>query len=1045
MLKSLIHALGLSASADTTPDMVVERRVCEFQRQIPPVNIAIAVSTGFAIFTVLPAPTFYFTAAYVIYLAFAAYQAYGWRRRDLPAMSLAEKRRLLSHTGGLATLQSCVCAIIGLALFDLSDPEHYIVVAAWAAICGIGGGMSLSADRRMARNVIVLCLVPLSIRMLFTGDMMLALIAAFVVIGGAISARLLSRHDRLIFEVCVEKEENLNAARRAKETLFGFMEMASDWAWETDADHRITYFSPQVRDLIGVDAADLMGRRISDVFGTSFYAGPPEERAAFLSALENRQDFRAHIRQIRDCDGNARTVATSMRHTFDERGVYQGVRGWTSDITERIEQRRKIEESSELLRQANERLEADVALRTVELRRRTDLLDEVIESMAEGIVVFGEDLIIETVNSKAAEMSGLPPSVWATGRNIGDVLDIGIRHGLYPYASRDAYFDDMRRELAATGYFTATRKQVDGKIISEKIRSRPGGGYVVTYSDITEMTARETALQTLNRDLIEAKDAAEAASRAKSAFLANMSHEIRTPMNGVVGMSSLLLDTELTARQRDMAQVIVNSGENLLTIINDILDFSKLDADKMKLVAEPFDLRAAAEDVVALLSLNAEKKGVEISLRCQPSLGERFVGDVGRLRQIITNLAGNAVKFTDQGHVLISIEGKRRGETADVVIAVEDTGCGIPGDKLDMIFEAFEQADNTSARRHDGAGLGLAITRKLVTAMNGEISAESAVGKGSRFVVRLPIVIDESAAFAPAAPHSLSGARALVVDDLEINRRILAEQLNSWGISAAAFADGPSAVAAAENAARTGAGFDLAILDQQMPGMDGHEVASILRRTPSTAATPLILLTSAGRKGDPEPETEALFDAYLVKPARASMLLDTIVSCLHARASEKAARTLDAMKRANNPEKTPSPAMKKLQVLVAEDNAVNQMVIASMLDKLGCEATIAANGREAVEFYERMPFAIVLMDISMPEMDGIEATAHIRQAQIKSGRRTPIVGVTAHALAEDRQRCADAGMDDYLPKPVKPDALRRILDRWTSTLDLDERRAASAG
>jgi PAS domain S-box-containing protein len=1044
MLKSLFHALGLSASADTTPDMVVERRICEFQRQIPPVNIAIAVSTGFAIFTVLPAPTLYFTAAYVIYLIFAAYQAYGWRRRDLAAMSIAEKRLLLNQTGALAIAQASVCAIVALALFELSDPRHYSVLTAWAAICGIGGAMSLSADRRMARNVIVLCLVPLSIRMVFTGDMMLTLIAAFVIIGGAISARLLARHDQVIREVCLEKEENLNAARRAKETLIGFMEMASDWAWETDAEHRITYISPQIRDLIGIEAVDLIGRKITDVFAANFYAGPSEDRAAFISALEARRNFRARIRQIRNVHGEARTIATSMRHCFDERGAYQGVRGWTSDISERIEQRRKIEESRELLRQANERLEADVALRTIELRRRTGLLDEVIESMAEGIVVFTDDFVIETVNSKASQMSGLPASAWSVGRNIGDILDIGIRHGLYPYSSREEYFNDMRSALGATGYFTATRKQVDGKIVSEKVRRRPGGGYVVTYSDITEMMAREADLQKLNRELVEAKNAAEAASRAKSSFLANMSHEIRTPMNGVVGMSSLLLDTDLTARQRDMVQVIVNSGENLLTIINDILDFSKLDADKMKLAVEPFDLRRAAEDVVALLSLSAEKKGVEISLRYQPSLGDHFVGDVGRLRQVITNLAGNAVKFTDHGHVLISVEGKRRGETADVVITVEDTGCGIPDDKLETIFEAFEQADNTSARRHDGAGLGLAITRKLVKAMNGEISAESAIGKGSRFTVRAALVIDESVSFTPATPQSLSGARALVVDDLEINRRILTEQLNSWGIDVAAFADGPGGLAAAEDAARAGAGFDFPVLDQQMPGMDGCELAAALRRSPPTAATPLILLTSAGRKGDPEPQTQALYDGYLVKPARASMLLDTIVSCLHARARDNAARTLDAMTRAVNSPRAPATDMEKLQALVAEDNAVNQMVIASMLDKLGYEATIAGNGREAVEFYGRMPFSVVLMDISMPEMDGIEATARIREIQGQTGRRTPIIGVTAHALAEDRQRCADAGMDDYLPKPVKPDALRRILERWRSTPDIDERRSVSA-
>lgn len=1045
MAPFLTKALGLSSSPATTPDLVVDRRVLEFKRQIGPVNIAIAITTGFVILAVHPNLFEYFAAAYLVYVAFATYQAREWRSYDVGKMSMAEKRALLEKTSLLAVGQSIVCAIVGIALFEMSTPQGHIILISWAVMCGVGGAMSLAADRRIARLVIILCLGPFALRLALSGDPTFVSMGSFMVLGGIVSAQLLSRHDMLIREVCAEKKENLSAARRAKETLFGFMEMASDWAWETDAEHRITYFSPKIRELLGVEASELIGRHISDIFTERFYAGPAWQRADLQAALRERRNVRNYTYEIRDANGAVRTIASSMRHNFSDDGVYLGLRGWTSDITERVEQRRKIEESRELLQHANARLEAEVAHRTLELRQRTELLDEVIESMADGIVVFDEQFIIETVNAKAAVMSGLPPAIWSVGRNIGDILDIGIKHKLYPYETREEYFEDMRRALDEAGYFTATRAQKDGRTIFEKIRRRPCGGYVVTYSDITELKARESALEALNRELTEAKEAAESASRAKSAFLANMSHEIRTPMNGVIGMSSLLLDTALNPRQREMAQVIVNSGENLLSIINDILDFSKLEAGKMTLAADAFDLRAAVEDVMALLSLTAQEKGVELMLRYQPSLGDKFVGDVGRVRQVVTNILGNAVKFTETGHILISVQGRRRGETADVEIAIEDTGCGIPEEKLDSIFEAFEQADNSSARRHDGTGLGLAITRKLVDAMSGTIAASSVVGKGSRFVIRIPLAVDQSAPAAIPSPDDLAGVRALIVDDIEVNRDILSEQLAAWGIEVHPFADATAAFAAAQSAAASGAGYDIAILDQQMPGVDGIELASKLRRNSATVALPLILLTSAGRKGRPEDVADALFDGYLVKPARSSMLLDTIVSCLRGRAIDKALTALQAIKSAAAPDAAPAPHYKMTaQVLVAEDNVVNQMVITSMLEKLGCEATIAANGREAVDFYGRMAFDIVLMDISMPEMDGVEATSHIRDAQRLNGVRVPIIGVTAHALAEDRQRCLDAGMDDYLAKPVKPEALRRVLERWTSTAGGERRVGAGA-
>ncbi len=1168
MRRLLKRAMEMAVGdGDHTPDMVVDRRVIEFKNQIPPVNIAIAASTAFIILAVHPSLLPLFAATYFVYVASAFLQAQRWRRLDPTALAINDKRALLSQSRILALGQSLTCAIIALALFEVSSPEQRVVLSGWVALCGFAGSLSLAADARISKRIILVCVMPFAARLFLEGGATLTSIAVLLTLASLTGVQLLSRHDAIIHELCGEKAENAASSAHARETLRAFMEMASDWAWETDAELRVVYMSPRMRDLLGRDAQAIIGRPLSEVFREEFYVDGETVRARIRNAIAERRNIKNLVYKIINHAGQVRTVSMSLRHHFADDGSYLGVRGWTSDISESVnaraeleaserrfqdfaesasdwlweadenlcysyfseradqvtglrhadflgakmgahrgdvstdEQRRHLdalsrreafkdevseltlpdgkslwiarsgkpyfdavgvfkgyrgvcrnvtaefrarleaEKGRELLKIANADLEAKVVQRTTELKERSELLSEVIESMADGLVVFNEDFVIEAANEKAIAISGLDPALWAVGRNMADVLSIGIRHRLYIHESVEEYADDMRQTLDDIGYFNVTRRQKDGKIVGEKIRRRPGGGYVATYTDITTAKQREQQLEDLTVELTEAKETAESANRAKSTFLANMSHEIRTPMNGVIGMASLMLDTALTSRQRDMVQVIVNSGENLLTIINDVLDFSKLEAGKMKLAAEPFDLRACIEDVIMLLNLRVQEKGLELMLRYQPTLGTRFIGDPGRIRQIVTNLIGNAVKFTEKGHVLVSVSGKRRGETADIELVVEDTGCGIPEDKLESVFHAFEQADSSAARRHDGTGLGLAITRKLVTAMGGEIFAKSAVGVGSSFHWRSSLVIDAAAPLAAASVADLAGVKTLVVDDLKVNRDILVEQLSAWGLAPVAFADAAAAFAAADDAARSGSPYDLAILDQQMPEMDGIMLAQRLRQNPATIATPLILLTSAGRKGKPAEEADALFDAYLVKPARASMLLDTIVACLQGRAIEVATRAADALCKPDAAAAISGEAA-SLNVLVAEDNVVNQMVIRSMLESLRCAVTLAGNGREAVDLYGRGVFAVVLMDISMPEMDGVEATALIRKIQSKSGDKTPIIGVTAHAMQEDRQRCIDAGMDDYLPKPVKPDLLRKMLERWAAP-QASQKRAAS--
>jgi PAS domain S-box-containing protein len=821
--------------------------------------------------------------------------------------------------------------------------------------------------------------------------------------------------------------------RQSEERQRGFAESAGDWGWEIDADLRYQYISERAEAITGFDHSKFIGNKV--VFAGE---GPTKAQwGAFKKAFQTRQSIDAFIHCVRREDGSPLWIERSAKPLYDENGEFTGYRGVACDVSERIFALEEAATARRQLEENNAKLEQTIQMRTGVIEAKSSLLKEVLESMAHGVVVMDQEFTIIDLNSKAWRTSGLPQKMWAPGLSITPVLEIGIRHGLYEFSSSEDYYTQCFKAIKSTGMFRVTRRQKDGTIIEEIIRPRPNGGFVSTYNDITAAQQREDELRELSEELLVSKDAAETANRTKSEFLANMSHEIRTPMNGVVGMASLLLDTKLTEKQASMASVIVSSGDALLKIINDILDFSRLEAGKFKLAAETFDLRESIEDVATLLALQVEKKGLEMMVRYDPDLGSAFVGDPGRIRQIITNLVGNAVKFTDEGHILLDVTGKRRGEIASVVISVTDTGCGIPEEQQKAVFEEFEQVDGSSARRYDGAGLGLAISRKMVEALGGEISLTSEHGKGSTFTIALPLAIDATAHENLAArPAKLDKMRALIVDDNAVNRTILLEQLASWGLKADAFASAKDALEAMIEAAANDAPYAVAVLDFQMPNIDGVTLAKMIKADPAIAETPLILLTSAGRKGDPKGLAGDIFSAYLVKPARASMLLNSILTAINDGAAERLTGMAAALSQADA--KTDeanrdavAPSNLELDVLVAEDNTVNQMVIKAMLEKIGCKVTIAENGKFAVSTYKSGQFDIVLMDVSMPEMDGGEATKLIRRRQKKTGEQTPIIGVTAHAMREDRQRCIDAGMDDYLPKPVKQDKLEAVLRKWS--------------
>ncbi|TGP53745.1 response regulator [bacterium M00.F.Ca.ET.159.01.1.1] len=546
---------------------------------------------------------------------------------------------------------------------------------------------------------------------------------------------------------------------------------------------------------------------------------------------------------------------------------------------------------------------------------------------------------------------------------------------------------------------------------------------------------------------------AEAADRAKSEFLANMSHEIRTPMNGVLGMAELLAKTELTPRQKTFTDVIVKSGNALLTIINDILDFSKINAGQLTLDPAPFRLAEAVEDVATLVSARVAEKNLELIVRVDPRLPAFVVGDAGRFRQIVTNLLGNAVKFTEKGHVLVDVGGDVVDGVVQLKVRVEDTGIGIPAEKLQSVFEKFAQVDGSSTRRHEGTGLGLAIAARLVDLMGGKIGVESEIGRGSVFWFAVPLPSHNQQARDDLVPVDVTGARVLVIDDNPVNREILLEQLRSWSFDCAAAESGAVGLAFLDRACQLGASVDCIILDYQMPGMNGADVARAIAADSRLSSIPVVLLTSVDQVDFGRMVIDFGIVAHLTKPARSAVLLGTVISAIQKARTQGAKAHFVREPVVTPPAPVAQPAFTVIRgpavpvpaapesaaapsgpvdILIAEDNDVNQLVFGQILNGFGLSYRIAGNGRTAVEMYRSLRPRLVLMDVSMPEMNGYEATRAIRAIEAQSGDHTPIIGVTAHALKGDREKCIEAGMDDYLPKPVSPDRLGAKIGTWLS-------------
>ena len=696
---------------------------------------------------------------------------------------------------------------------------------------------------------------------------------------------------------------------------------------------------------------------------------------------------------------------------------------------EELEQRIQELEETESARKGAEK----------ELRESEEKFRNIAEISLAGVYIIQDGIFIY-VNKRFEEIFGY---------SVEECLNnMHIRQTVHP-EDLDLVREQISKRISgkvSSANYTFRGITKSGKTIHVEIfgSTIPLAGKSAVAGSILDITERKQAEEKLQR----ATEAAEFANRAKSEFLANMSHEIRTPMNGIIGMTELVLGTDLTGEQRKYLEMAKMSADSLLALINDILDFSKIEAGKMELEAIDFNLRVTLENAVDTLALKAHEKGLELACHIRPDVPTALIGDPGRLRQIIVNIAGNSLKFTEEGEIVIRVEMESESDdSVKLHFMVSDTGIGIPRDKLDSIFRSFEQVDGSTTRKYGGTGLGLSITRQFVEMMGGEIRVESPNrfgleedsntrkqephigGPGSifHFTVCFKLSRPKEIRIPRPKPHDLSGMPVLIVDDNYTNRILLQEMITSWGLVPTITASGKEAIDCFNKAFGSGTPYRLILLDMQMPELDGFDVAKIIKDDPSGEDVRIILLSSSGQRGDTDRCKEVGISGYLPKPIKQSDLFDAILMTMGLPSEE----TPTVITRHKIYE-----ARETFNILLAEDNLINQTLAIKLLEARGHRVTLASNGVEAVAEFKKGDFDLILMDIQMPEMDGFEATKAIRDLEGESRKekkstieRIPIVAMTAHAMTGDREKCIAADMDDYVSKPIKPEALYSIINK----------------